>query len=119
MLKSQKLSRLQKNGHAIPSVFGFLYYYTFTFFFSESYFVGIFSYITMGTVIAGLTAGLVHDFQRKKYIGIKLWKCCSICNICIYYITYDTCFGILSTLRVQRILLHSVWKYIRLTVNDL
>ena len=32
--------------------------------------MSVFSYITFGTIISGLSAGTVHDLQRRKYAGI-------------------------------------------------
>ena len=35
----------------------------------ETYYLSVFSYTTLGTVITAITAGLVHDSQRWKFGG--------------------------------------------------
>ncbi|KAL4228589.1 hypothetical protein ACF0H5_011639 [Mactra antiquata] len=35
----------------------------------ENYYLGVFSYVTIGTLITAITAGMLHDCQRRKYIG--------------------------------------------------
>ncbi|XP_052806062.1 equilibrative nucleobase transporter 1-like [Mya arenaria] len=33
----------------------------------ENYYLGVFSYVTMGTAITAVTAGMLHDCQRRQY----------------------------------------------------
>ncbi|XP_052807043.1 equilibrative nucleobase transporter 1-like [Mya arenaria] len=35
----------------------------------ESYYLGVFSYVTMGTAITAVTAGMLHDCQRRQYMS--------------------------------------------------
>lgn len=34
----------------------------------ENYYLGVFSYVTMATIITAITAGMFHDCQRRKYM---------------------------------------------------
>ncbi|XP_053408139.1 large neutral amino acids transporter small subunit 4-like [Mercenaria mercenaria] len=40
----------------------------------ENYYLGVFSYVTMATVITAITAGMLHDCQRRKYMMTDNYK---------------------------------------------
>lgn len=35
----------------------------------ESHYISVFSYVTLGTIASAITAGLLHDWQRRKYLA--------------------------------------------------
>ncbi|WAR06126.1 hypothetical protein MAR_021495 [Mya arenaria] len=37
----------------------------------ENYYLGVFSYVTMGTAITAVTAGMLHDCQRRQYASTR------------------------------------------------
>lgn len=36
------------------------------------YYLGIFAYTTMGSLIGSLIAGIIYDYERKRYSGMFL-----------------------------------------------
>ena len=38
-------------------------------FVSASYYLGVFAYTTMGSVIGSVVAGIIYDAERKRYRG--------------------------------------------------